>query len=160
MNNINKNIIVNTLTPIYDNLEDRIRLSVNYQDLNNRIDVFITRSFILQLLPSIEEYIYKHYPNETILEDEEIVISNNNPSQTNNAFSQTNQEDFTLYKNIEDLLITVNLSYHNETKLTIITLITKDKYILTLNANAEMLRNIIKALKNSIPKMAWGIGYL
>lgn len=157
MNNINKNIIVNTLTPIYDNLEDRIRLSVNYQDLNNRIDVFITRSFILQLLPSIEEYIYKHYPNEVILEDEEIVISNNNPSQTNNAFSQTNQEDFTLYKNIEDLLITVNLSYHNETKLTIITLITKDKYILTLNANAEMLRNIIKALKNSIPKMAWGI---
>ena len=151
-----KNITINTLTPIYDKVEDRIRVSINYQDIHNRIDIFITRSF---LLPSIEEFIYKHYPNEPILEDEEIVITNT-PKQNNNSFSQTNQEDLTLYQNKEDLLLTVNLSFHKESNLTILTFITKENYTLTLNANAEMLKNILKAIKNSIPKTAWGIGYL
>ena len=54
-----KVISAQTFTPVYDELEDRIRLSVNYQDVNNRIDFLITRNLIINLLPSIEEFIYK-----------------------------------------------------------------------------------------------------
>ncbi len=155
-NSINKSITINTLTPTYDKVEDRIRLSINYQDLNNRCDVMITRSFILQILPAIEEYIYKHYPNEPILEDDEIQI-NSSSSQKDNSFSQTQMEDIELYKNLEDLLITLNLHYHQETQLTILSFITKENYNLSLNCNVDMLKNILKAIKKSIPVYSWNL---
>ena len=41
-----KTILANTFTPLYDELEDRIRIVVNYQDIQNRIDFVITRKNI------------------------------------------------------------------------------------------------------------------
>ena len=66
-----KTIYIQTLTPLYDKVEDRIRLSINYQDIANRIDLMITRAFILQLLPIFEEFIYKHYPES--IDDEDYI---------------------------------------------------------------------------------------
>lgn len=119
--------------------------------------MMITRDFVLKLLPTIEEFIYKHYPNEPIIEDETIHISSSDTQQKQNGVNPTNQEDFSLYKNVESLLVTVNMSFQKETNITAIEFVTKDKTIFRLQANVELLKSILKVIKTSIPKIQWGI---
>jgi hypothetical protein len=44
-----------TFTPMYSQSEDRIRLVINYADYSNRIDLWLTRAFLLKLIPTIED---------------------------------------------------------------------------------------------------------
>lgn len=153
---------VQTITPVYDNIEDRIKLSINYQDMQNRIDLMLTRSFLLQLLPAMEEYIYKHYPDE-IIEDEvhiEALKEQIDDDTKNKNISKTNFEDLHLYRSLEELLLTVNMTYDKNSRLTRIEFIGKEGDKAVLNADAVMLNNILKSIKASIPSIAWGIsGY-
>ena len=176
---MNKLITINNITPIYDIAEDRIRVSINYQDANNRIDRMLTRSFLLKLLPTIEEFIYKHYPDEPIEDEVQVELNYTNepdeadesPSPSTNSpakpstsapsnRTQTNYEDLELYRNQEDLLVTINLSYSQDSKLTTLNLISKDKYQAGIRCNVDILKTIIDSIKQSVPKLQWGIGYL
>ncbi len=165
---MNKLININTITPIYDSLEDRIRLSINYQNITNRIDMMLTRSFMLQLLPAIEEYIYKHYPDEPIEDEVNVELTYSNALTEASEVTDTppsnrtptNFEDFELHKGLEDLIRTINLTYDKNTKLTTLTLISKDKYQAVITCNIDTLKSIIDTIKQSVPKLQWGIGYL
>jgi hypothetical protein len=64
-----KEIIAQTFTPIYDEVEDRIRVVINYQDIMNRVDYMITRKFILNIIPTIDEFILKHYSDHIDIEN-------------------------------------------------------------------------------------------
>lgn len=159
-----KNIQIQTITPLYDRWEDRIRLSINYQDLENRIDLMITRSFILQMIPAIEEYIYKHY-SESINKDSVTHIEasyelKEEDIQNTQSFSHTNIEDLELYRSLEDLLITINLSYDKTTQNTNLQFISKEKHNCAISVSFDILQNILNSIKSSLPKIAWGIGYI
>jgi hypothetical protein len=151
-----KNIEIKTLTPSYDKIEDRIRLSINYQDIVNRIDLMITRAFMIELMPILEEYFFKHYPHLG-MQDDDIHINLNEQTQKTSDVSATNIEDIYLYQSIQDLLITINLRYDNDTKHTSMEFITKDGYKAFMMCEAEVLNNIIKLLKSSIPNFSWSI---
>lgn len=167
-NTITKTIIVETLTPTYDKLEDRIRLSINYQNINNRIDLMITRNFILQVLPTIEEYIYKFYPDTNLENMVHIQIDeleykediDNRNKQENEQLLQTNMEDLQLLKSLEDLMFTLNLKYDQNTKLTIIEFISKSKHKALFTCDVDTLKNVLRSLKTAIPSMNWGISGL
>ena len=159
-------IQINTLTSTYDKLEDRIRLCVNYKDINNRVDFMVTRAFILELIPSLEEYIESYYPN-----NKKVIIENNKqnikvpvretPKQANKQNSlpleKTNMEDLALYKVKDELLVSTKLSFDKEKKYTFIKFISKNKTEASLNCDLTMLENIIYTLKSSIPSLNWGI---
>jgi len=162
-----KIININTVTPTYDLNEDRIRLAINYQDVHNRIDMMLTRSFLLKLLPTIEEFVYKFYPNESIEDNVKIEVtysndtdeSNNTPAQSNlpaNS-SQTILEDLELYKGLEDLLITANFSYDRKTQLTTIVFISKENHQASIVCNIDIIKSLISTIKQSVPKLQWGI---
>ena len=151
-----QNIQIKTLTPTYDKVEDRIRFSINYQDIDNRIDLMITRSLIIQLLPILEEYIYKYYPNLTI-QDEIVQIKVNDEVVNDDNTSSTNMEDILLYKSLEDLLVTINLKYDATNQYTQLEFISKDNHKASTICDANMLQSIIKSLKSSIPHFSWGI---
>lgn len=162
MNN-SKNITIQTITPTYDIIEDRIRLAINYQDTNNRIDMMITRSFILKLLPTIEEYIYKHYP-DTIEDDISIQVEQSTTTdeqiQENHSLDKTNMEDLALYQSTEDLLITIHLSYDQTSQNTTLQFVSKQNHKANISCDVKTLQNINNSIKNAIPKMNWGIaGY-
>ena len=164
MNTTPKQIIISTFSPTYDMNEDRIRISLNYKDLYNRIDMMLTRSFLLKVLPSIEEFIYKHYPEEHI-EDTMPLEQNFQPAKftkmqkqnKSSCLSPTNVDDLELYKGIEDLLWTLNLSFDANTKLTTLSLESKNKHKATLGCDIYTLKNILKSLKQAIPTHIWGI---
>jgi len=155
-----KNIMIQTITPIYDEIEDRIRLTINYQETQNRIDLMITRSFILKLLPTIEEYIYKHYPDT--LEDEVLIQVENNTTSNDkikneNNLEKTNMEDLALFQSTEDLLITIHLRYDQNTTNTTFEFVSKQNHKASISCDVQTLQNINNSIKNVLPKMSWGI---
>ena len=155
-----KNIMIQTITPIYDEVEDRIRLTINYQETQNRIDLMITRSFILKLLPTIEEYTYNHYPS-TIEEDLSIQVENNATSndkiENNNNLEKTNMEDLALFQSTEDLLLTIHLRYDQNTTNTTLEFVSKKNHKASIMCDVKTLQNINNSIKNVLPKMSWGI---
>ncbi|MDD2266042.1 hypothetical protein [Sulfuricurvum sp.] len=75
-------IIAKTFTPYYSEREDRIRLVINYADYPNRVDFWITRAFLLKLLPSWEDYLYRHGNAKNFASAKSLDNSRSGPSAT------------------------------------------------------------------------------
>jgi len=152
-----KKIIANTFTPIYDEIEDRIRLVINYQDLNNRVDLMITRAFILNLIPATDEFIMTHFPEDGLYEETPSINTikpTNFDSEKN--LSKTDGINLELYKTDEELLREVNFSHNIKNKITTIKFST-NKTITIANLDYNMLKQITKTIKSSLPYFKWGI---
>jgi len=149
-----KEIIANTFTPIYDELEDRIRLVINYQDMSNRVDLMITRSLILKLLPLADEFVIKHYGDNNSLD--KISISTQKEEEPQENISQTDGVNLELFKTDEQLLHEVNFSYDANTKLTSLNLSSKHTKAIAI-LNHETLKQVFETIKTSIPNFSWGI---
>jgi len=149
-----KILIAKTFTPIYDELEDRIRLIVNYQDMPNRVDFMITRNFVIKLIPSIDDYIFKYYDDIAITE--QTVSSSANTNTKSNNISKTDKTDLSFLHTGDKLLTSINLSYHPNSKKTTIKFYSKD-----VEAKATLdsynFQQIIKIIKKTIPNFKWGI---
>lgn len=150
-----KNIIANTFTPVYDELEDRLRVAVNYQDIQNRVDFMITRNFILNLIPSAEEFILKHYNAQPLTQDN-LTVSAESNSNENEALSKTDAVNLELYRRDDELLLEVNFSFDAATKQTLLTLSSKN-VTAKIALDVLMLQKIIHVIKSAIPFIKWGI---
>ncbi len=135
-----------TFTPVYDEVEDRIRLIINLDDID-RADLMITRALIIKLIPMLEEFYEKHYSD---IEADEVTI--------NSDSSKEDSESSTVVKIDGELLMTINLSYNRDNQLTNIELISSKNRVVA-NFNQELFNTFIKLLKNSIPKFSWGFGF-
>lgn len=152
-----KNIIVaNTFTPMYDEVEDRLRVVINYQDINNRVDFMITRNFILNLAPSVDEFIFNYYSSNPIIKESFDI--NSNKKNDNNITSQTDRANLEFLRTNEELLVEVNLTYMPSTKKTLITFSSKN---ITTQALLEglLLEQIFNLIKSAIPRFKWGIAH-
>ncbi len=146
-----KNITAKTFTPIYDSIEDRLRLVINYQDIQNRVDLMITRSFILDLIPSAEEFIAKYYGELDVEVNTQSEIKERSTSKTDNV-------NLELLRTNEELLQEVNFSYDPNSKHTILTLSSKN-IVAKTELDSFMLQQIIQVIKSSIPYIKWGISH-
>ncbi|DAB28454.1 MAG: hypothetical protein A2513_01795 [Sulfurimonas sp. RIFOXYD12_FULL_33_39] len=150
-----KNITANTFTPIYDELEDRLRVVVNYEDIGNRVDFMITRNFILNLIPSAEEFILNYYSKEPMIYDS-ITVNPESNANENKVFSKTDAVNLELFRTEEELLLEVNFSFDLATKYTLLTLSSKNVSA-KISLDSFMLQKIIHVIKSAIPFMKWGI---
>ncbi len=144
-----RNIIANTFTPSYDELEDRLRLVINYQDMPNRVDLMITRSFVLNLIPTAEEFIERYY---THVEPQIIQQAENK----NQAISKTDSVNLELLRTSEELMTEVSFYFNPDTKLTTITFHSKNSVAQT-TLDALLLSQIFHVIKSAIPYIKWGI---
>ena len=152
-----KTIIANTFTPIYDEVEDRLRLVINYQDIHNRADLMITRSFILNLIPAAEEFTAKYYVHE---KSNDIIQSVNysTPSEESNTLSKTDGVNLELLRTNEELLLEVNFSFDANTKQTLV--IFNSKHIIAkASLDASLMEQTFNIIKSSIPYIKWGISH-
>lgn len=149
MATMKKNIIAKTFTPMYDEIEDRVRVVVNYQDIQNRVDFMITRNFILNLIPSAEEFMSVHYG----IEDFET------PKQSDakeKATSKTDSTNLELLRKDDELLREVNFSFDKNSKQTLLTLSSKNS-VAKAQLDGFMLLQIFQIIKLAIPYIKWGI---
>jgi len=158
-----KQIIAKTFTPTYDELEDRIRLTINYQDIANRVDFMITRSFVINLVPSIDDYIMKFYGDNLVdemmtqVQTPQSPVNNQNTDRAKDTnLSKTDKGDLNFLRTSGELLIKIDLSFHPKTKQTTLLFSSKETQVkATLDANS--FQQIIKIIKKSIPNFKWGI---
>ena len=141
-----KTVQAYTFTPLYDEVEDRVKLIVNYQDFENRVEFMITRRFMIKLIPTLEDFYTAQYGKS----QDNIIIDKNN----NEFISKTKAEDISFYKKDELLLTEVNISL--EKPYTILQF--KSSNITAVGGfDAISLDAFIKNLIKSIPKLEWGV---
>lgn len=150
-----KNITANTFTPLYDELEDRIRVAINYQDIHNRVDFMITRNFILNLIPSAEEFMTSHYG---VADFKVAAQADINDNTQNKALSKTDNVNLDLLRTSEELLLEVNFSFDKDSKQTLLTLSSKN-IVARASLDSFMLQQIFKVIKSAVPNIRWGISY-
>lgn len=147
-------IIANTFTPTYDEIEDRIRLSINYQDMQNRVDFMITRSFILNLLPVAEEFLLKHYGIEASPYKKNNIEEIKQTEQK--TLSSTDMSNLELFKMQDELLREVNFSIDPKTK-DITVKFSSNTTMAIASFDVNMFEKLFSVIKASIPFIKWGI---
>jgi hypothetical protein len=141
-----KQIKIETINPMYDAIEDRIRLSFNHKHESNHVDFMLTRKLLLQLLPSYEEYMFKVYSNEPL---EQTVPKNKYARLSSHKQLKAHQLHPTLLSSIQ-------FSYIEKTQQTLLSFQSSqiNAYV-TLNHKAFV--EIINIIKSTIPYFDWGI---
>lgn len=141
---------IKTLTCFYEQDQDRIRLAINYLDHMNRIDLWITRRFLLRLLPLFEQFIDTH--NETAINCPPIDIKIQNTQQP----VSTDNDMLILAQKNPVLLSKVTLSKVNANVKIVFIAESGDKSFCVLTPIE--LESFAKSLINAAPTYEWGIG--
>ena len=148
--------MANTFTPLYDELEDRIILVINYEDIQNRVDFMITRSFILKLLPAADEFIAQHYDNSHTNNNVTIATTSSQENTNENGLSKTNNENLEFFAREKELLRELNFTFIADKGLTTLSFSSQESLVVA-SLDYNMFQQLIKALKTSIPSFSWGI---
>ncbi len=153
-----KKITAINFTPKYDELEDRIRLSINYDDIQNRVDFMITRAFILKLFPVLDEYMMKFYDLDLIPEVNPSHDIKKEKVKSSNSTSVTDGTNLELYKQEDELLKEIKFSYVKNKKTSIIKFQSKNsEAIAQLDSNS--MKQVFAIIKSTIPFFSWGISH-
>jgi len=133
---------------MYSQTEDRIRLIINYADYNQRIDLWLTRAFLLKLIPTIEDCLDQYDttpPNSEVQQQTE-----------QNAQSKTDGSTLTMTEKEGFLVHTVDITYHKENQQFSLVFKTAQHQVIS-TIKGPLLRTILKSIFASIPKIDWGI---
>jgi len=137
-----------TFTPVYSPKEDRIRLVINYADYNNRVDLWLTRAFLLKLIPTIEDCLDKYDttpPNSTIQQQTDKTSQSKTDTPT---LTMTEKEGY--------LVDSVDITYHKENSQFSLVFKTDRPQVVSA-LTPPLLRTVLKSIFAAIPKIDWGI---
>jgi len=145
MNEIN----IQTITPKYDVIEDRVRLMINHKDENSRIDFMMTRNFVLQLLPSYEEYLHKVYTK---------LMQDDTPTQDKQTKGARipNHTALVPYQEEAELILNIQFSFIDKNEITVVKVKTKQSQAI-VRLEYEALKSMFRLIKSTIPYYDWGI---
>jgi len=167
-----KEVIAETFTPFYDPTEDRIKLIINYQSADKRIDFMITRAFIINFVPAFDDYLLQYYPQEALASQEklssrkttqavtETYNDKKSPQQKDkreeSKITATDNANMQLFTQEPELLIKTDFIYDKNSKKT--TLIFSGKKSTAKAALTYlMMEQLIGTIKTAIPNFSWGI---
>jgi len=151
-----KEIIAKTFTPYYDSIEDRIRFVINYQDYENRKDVMITRSMIINLLSTAEDFLQQHNPEASLNPSKRVESNSTQLKAQQEKLSQTDNTNLTLLQKDEELLLEVSFSYEKKSELFQVAFKTKESVVHS-SLTKENFVQVFSVLKSAVPHFHWGI---
>lgn len=120
---------------------------INYADFANRADFWITRAFLLKLLPSMEEYLYS-YATEPV----NFLPQNSTSAET----SATDGSTLSVTEKEGVLLEAVDMTYIADTQLFELRLRGKSTQAVAV-LNAQMMMVMLKSIFSAAPHGQWGI---
>lgn len=148
MQPIQTTVAAHTFTTLYSELEDRLRLVINYADYANRIDFWITRAFLLKLAPSWEEYSYRYAAPKIMSNNESVQNLPNNTATDSSTLAVTHKEGV--------LLEAVDMMFEVSVGTFEIRLRGKGTEAVAI-LNEEMMITLIKTIFNAAPHIQWGV---
>ena len=134
---------IQTFTCRYDAKEDRLVLTLNYEDIQSRVDFWITRSFLLKLLPFFFDYTMTTSPK---VEDK---ILADVPQITDTPLYALTYKSPILLESIDFQKIEQNLKL-------VFKNIEKSIYYESV-MDALMMEKFVKLVLSSVPKYDWGV---
>lgn len=137
-----------TFTPIYSQSEDRIRLILNYAVYSNRADLWLTRSFLLKLIPMIEDILDQYEPPER---EPNIQIQTEQKAK-----GQTDTSTLAVTEKAGELVRSVDITYLPSSKQYKLVFKTDNFHAVSV-LSGPLLRTVLKAIFGAIPKIDWGI---
>jgi hypothetical protein len=152
--------LAQTFTCRYNPKEDRLRLVLNYDHPVKRTDFWLTRSFVLKLLPQIETFYYQHASKSPQhakrSRPESPHHAKRGKPESPAAHRKTDIASYKLMMREALLLETVNLSYNQGQHRTQIRFVSGDEAV-AASLDGEQLRSFVKIIADAIPASQWGI---
>ena len=136
-----------TFTPYYSTLEDRIRFVINYSEYEKRVDFWLTRSFLLKLLPTVEEVMFRH--TENAMQDTAGGAAQNSQNPTDGGTLAVTEKE-------GELIHSVDITYHADSKAYQLTFKGEKTHATTLLDEAT-LKALMHSLTKAAPALEWGI---
>ncbi|MDD2830115.1 MAG: hypothetical protein PHW18_11120 [Sulfuricurvum sp.] len=140
-------ILAKTFTPFYSESEDRIRLVVNYADYENRFDLWLTRAFLLKLLPTIEECLDQYGTGAELVQ-----LQQSNA----NVETKTDSSTLSITEKKGHLVYSVDLTFKPTNNTFEIVFKTDEAHVIS-TLNELLLKTVLKSIFNSMPLISWGI---
>jgi hypothetical protein len=137
-----------TFTPVYSQSEDRIRLIINYADYNQRVDLWLTRAFLLKLIPTIEDCIDQY--------DDALLTQEIQKQTDQKANIQTDTPTLAMTEKEGGLVHSVDLTYHKTSRNFHIVFKTETLQVSAV-LTVPLLRTVLRSIFAAIPKINWGI---
>ncbi len=133
---------VKTFTCKYDDKEDRLVLTLNYLSPIERVDFWITRSFLLKLIPVFFDFTQQSTQDNT-------PINNQLPTPTDSSMYILTQKESLLLESMDFK------RQNNATVLVFKNLTKAVLYEAILDENG--MKNFVNLILKSVPRYEWGI---
>lgn len=131
-----------TYTCHYIEKEDRLLLTINYQDIKKRIDFWITRAFLIKLLPYFFEYV--------ALEEEQLIDNVHSINSTDNStFALTQQKPM--------LLESIDFEPLENQSMKIVLKNLENNIFCVAVLDNNILTSFVELLTKTAPSFNWGI---
>ncbi len=142
-------------TAWYDAVEDRLRLAVNIDTPDARVDFWITRRLFLSIISQLEDFAD---PKSIGVDKDDIYkrITKGVPSPKENNNSDTISSKSTLKNTKVSLLRAMNISW-NKKKGRVSLVLVSDDYEAESNLDTVSMTAFIKMLLIQAPTVEWGI---
>lgn len=145
-----------SFTSTYDSAEDRIRVVINYDTYEQRLDVWLTRALFIKLIPMLDEFIETHE-----IKTEVQTVSKEQKKATIQATFQgaqqaTDTSTLAVMEKEPLLLRSVDMSFIATTGDFVI-LFKTDTVHAKSTLKANHARVILRSIFNAAPHIAWGI---
>lgn len=147
MSHVQRIVQAQTFTPYYSALEDRIRFVINYGEYEKRVDFWLTRSFLLKLLPTVEEVIFRHTEDS---------MSNSSGESAPKSQSPTDGGTLAVTEKEGELIHSVDIAYHPDSKAYQLTFKGETTHATTL-LDEPTLKALMHTLIKAAPALEWGI---
>ena len=131
-----------TYTCHYIDKEDRLLLTINYQDIEKRIDFWITRAFLVKLLPYFFDYV--------TVEKEETANNTQSAKHTDNS-------TFALTQQMPILLESIDFeALDNNGMKIVLKNLEKNIYCVAV-LDKNRFKSFVELLTKTAPTFDWGI---
>jgi hypothetical protein len=169
MNTNHKIINITNITFSYNQKEDRLIFTINHNNIDQRIDFFVTRRMLIQLLEAFDHILINYCNNGKLFKElynnQEILEENtDNKIDTNNINKEDNlkweksipTKDLNFTK-IKEAILLDSLSYNIKNNQITLKFISNNKILAISKLDFNMFEKTLSSMMRVIPFVSWGI---
>ena len=166
-----KIINVNNITFSYNQKEDRLIFTINHSKIDERIDFFVTRRMLIQLLEAFDNILINYCDNGKLFKElynnqEKLTVKKTDDTNIENKKKPNNIEweksmavnelDFT---KIKEAVLLDSLSYKIINNNIEFKYISNNKVLAISNLDTNMYQRTLSSMMRVIPFVSWGISH-
>ncbi len=144
----------------YDRVEDRLKMLVNYDSADSRIDFFITRAMLFRLIPVIEQILIKAETN-ALKEAPKVHRKNIHVNSKGIRLAPEQKTDTSTMKLLDQkhifLLSKVDFQFNSKNNSITMILSAQNEPKCSAKLTSENFSQVMNAMIGAVPHTSWGM---